>query len=107
MKLTLALFCVLLIAGSVSAQGVYNMAKQQAKNVANNESAQQGGSHPAATPPQYSQPPPDPALQATMRNINNIRVDFEALDSHPTNTAPLIKDLAGRNPRHQAFTRIR
>jgi hypothetical protein len=68
------------------------MAKQQAKNVANGGSPQPGGSAPAAAPQNY-QAPPDPALQATMRNINNLKADFEALDSHPTNTAPLIKDL--------------
>ncbi len=70
------------------------MAKQQAKNVANNENAVEGGTQPAA-PPQYNPPPaqPDPALQATLRNINNLRVDFEDLDVNQTNTLPLIKDL--------------
>ena len=92
-RILMALFCALLVARSASAQGVYNMAKQQAKNVANNESAQQGGNQPSAAAPQYTPPPPDPMLQATMRNINNLRVDFEHFDVNPTNTAPLIKDL--------------
>jgi hypothetical protein len=86
----MALFCALLMARSASAQGVYNMAKQQARNAANGESAQ--SSQPAA-PPQYNPPPPDPMLQATLRNVNNLRVDFEHFDVNPTNTVPLIKDL--------------
>jgi hypothetical protein len=88
----MAFFCALLMAGSASAQGVYNMAKQQARNAANGESAQQGSTQPAA-PPQYTPPPPDPMLQATMRNVNNLRVDFEHFDVNPTNTVSLIKDL--------------
>jgi hypothetical protein len=36
---------------------------------------------------------PDPALQATLRNINNLRVDFEDFASNPTNTLPLQADL--------------
>jgi hypothetical protein len=92
MKLILAFLCSLLAAGSLSAQGVYNMAKQQAKNVANGGSPQPGASAPAGAP-QYFQAPPDPALQATMQNIHNLNADFGDLDSHPTNTAPLIKDL--------------
>ena len=67
------------------------MAKQQAKNVANNESPQ-GTTRPATPPPQNNQPP-DPALQATMRNINNLRVDFEGFDANPTNTVSLQGDL--------------
>jgi hypothetical protein len=95
MKILLATVCALLMAASASAQGVYNMAKQQAKNVANNENAVESGTQPAPAPPQYTPPPaqPDPALQATLRNINNLRVDFEDLDSNQTNTLPLIKDL--------------
>jgi hypothetical protein len=94
MKMLPVIFCALFVAGSVSAQGVYNMAKQQAKNVANNESAQQGGYPPAAPAQSNPQPaPPDPALQATLRNISNLRVDFEDFDSNPTNTVALVKDL--------------
>jgi hypothetical protein len=89
----MALFCALLMTCSASAQGVYNMAKQQARNAANGESAQQGANPPAAAPPQYTPPPPDPMLQATMRNVNNLRVDFEHFDVNPTNTVTLIKDL--------------
>ncbi len=95
MKILPVIICVLFVAISASAQGVYNMAKQQAKNVANNENAVEGGTQPAPTPPQYNPQPaqPDPALQATLRNISNLRVDFEDLDVNSTNTVPLIKDL--------------
>jgi hypothetical protein len=95
MKILLVIACALFVVVSASAQGVYNMAKQQAKNVANNENAVEGGTQPAPVPPQYNPPPaqPDPALQATLRNINNLRVDFEDLDINQTNTLPLIKDL--------------
>jgi hypothetical protein len=93
-KIFLTIFCSLLVAGSASAQGVYNMAKQQAKNAANGESAQQGGNQPAAASQSNPQPaPPDPVLQATLRNINNLRVDFVNLDSNQTNSLPLTKDL--------------
>ena len=92
MKLSLAFGCALFLAGSVSAQGVYNMAKQQAKNAANGASPQQGATPPATPPPQFNAPP-DPVLQATLRNINNLRVDFVNLDSNQTNSLPLTKDL--------------
>src|SRR5277367_2220128 len=92
MKTFAVLFSALFVAGSASAQGVYNMAKQQAKNAANNESAQQGGYIPPPAPPQNN-PPPDPALQATLRNITALRADFENLEASPTNTPPLNNDL--------------
>ena len=96
MKLLLVLFCAMLTAGSISAQGVYNMAKQQARDVANGGSSQPNEASPASPPPQYNPPPApsDPALEATLRNINNLRVDFEGFDSNPTNTEPLKIDLA-------------
>jgi hypothetical protein len=110
MKMFLAILCALLVAGSASAQGVYNMAKQQAINAANNEGAQPGGMQPAAPPPQYNPPPPDPALQATLRNINNLRVDFEDLDYNHTNAQPTIKDLTdaaqGAKPSAADVTRL-
>jgi hypothetical protein len=107
MKMLPVIFCTLLVAGPMAAQGVYNMAKQQAKNVANGESAQPN--QPAA-PPQYNPPPPDPMLQATLRNINNLRVDFANLDSNQTNSLPLTKDLTeaaqGAKPSPANVTRL-
>ena len=81
MKTPVVIICALLAAGSASAQGVYNIAKQQARNVAAGEPPQ-GAPPPAAAPPQNNNPPappPNPALEATMKNISNLRVDFDAL----------------------------
>ena len=90
MKLSLLLLCALTVAGSAAAQGAYNIAKQQARNAANG-GAQPGANPPAASAPAYA--PPDPALQATLRSIGNLRADLDQLDSNPTNTVPLRKDL--------------
>jgi hypothetical protein len=87
MKRFLPMVCALFVAASADAQGVYNMAKQQARNVANPE-----GAAPAPAP-QYQPAAPNPALQATMQNVNNLRVDFENFATSPTNTLPLTKDL--------------
>jgi hypothetical protein len=91
MRLALAFFCVLLVAVSATAQGVYNMAKQEARNVANGNPPQSGA--PSAAPPPQSNPQTDPALAATLQNIENLHYDFAEFDSNPTNTRPLIKDL--------------
>lgn len=87
MKTFVVFFCALLVAGSASAQGAFNIAKKQAKGAAGNESAGQ-----PATPPPTS-PQPNPALEATLRNIASLRADFERFDSNPTNKQPLINDL--------------
>jgi hypothetical protein len=95
MKTLIAFSCALLVAGSASAQGVYNMAKQMAKGAAGSEN---GGGQPPAAPPATTPPPaspqPNPVLEATLQNIANLHYDFEKFDSNPTNTRPLIKDLA-------------
>lgn len=100
MKTSAAVFCALFLASSAFAQGVYNMAKQQAKNaVASEERNQQAigssGQSPSAPPSQNNpaNPQPDPALQATLQNISNLRADFDDLGSGRTNTAALQKDL--------------
>jgi hypothetical protein len=87
MKTFITFFCALLVAGSASSQGAYNIAKQQAKNAAGNEST----ATPSTPPP--SNPPPNPALEATLQNIANLRYDFEKFDSNPANKQPLINDL--------------
>jgi hypothetical protein len=103
MKTPVAFFCALLVAVSVSAQGAYNMAKQMAKNAASSESS---GGQPAvassATPPPPASSQPNPALEATLQNIANLHYDFEKFDSNPTNTQPLIKDLAAAAQSAQA-----
>jgi flagellar motor protein MotB len=99
MKAFIAFFCALLVTDSALAQGVYNMAKQQAKNAAASENKNQqaidssGQPAPAPPPPGNSNPQPDPALQATLRNIANLRADFENFAAGQTNRQPLINDL--------------
>jgi hypothetical protein len=114
MKTSFAVIFVLFLAGSLFAQGVYNMAKQQAKNAAVSENRNQqaidpGGQVSPAPPPQYNQQP-DPVLQATLRNINNLRVDFEDLGSGRTNTLALQKDMLaaaqGAKPSPEAVTKL-
>jgi hypothetical protein len=114
MKTTAALFYALLLAGSVPAQGIYNMAKQQAKNAAASESRNQqaiepSGQSPSAPPAQNNQQP-DPALQATLQNISNLRADFDDLGSGRTNTLPLQNDLTtaaqGAKPSPATITKL-
>jgi hypothetical protein len=98
MKMALALFCALFVAGSASAQGVYNMAKQQAKNAAASENKNQqaidsAGRPAPAPPPNNSNVQPNPELEATLQNIAGLRADFENLEANPTNTPPLNNDL--------------
>ena len=89
MKTLSTLACVLLLAGSVSAQNL-NIAKQQAKRAAGTDSVPAGGSSPAAP----NAPPPDPVLMATLQNIANLRADFQNLDTNGTNTLALKNDLS-------------
>jgi uncharacterized protein (DUF4415 family) len=91
MKTFLAFFAALLVAGAASAQGAYNIAKQQAQNaVAQEENSQHAISAAAAAP---ANPPANPALEATLKNISNLRVDLANLDHDPANTQPLANDL--------------
>ena len=60
------------------------MAIRQARNAANNETAASRirPDNPPPAPPQNNpNPPPDPALQATLKNIENLRKDFTAIGS--------------------------
>jgi hypothetical protein len=91
MKTHIAFFCALFMAGSASAQGLYNIAQHQARNSAG---AEGGGGRQATTPAPPASPQPNPALEATLQNIENLHDDFGKLDSNPTNTQPLINDLA-------------
>ncbi len=93
MKTSFVLFCALFVAGFAFAD-VYSIAKQQARNVANAESAKQGGYSPPSSSPPPNNPPPNPALQATLQNIAALRADFENLEASPTNPPPLNNDLA-------------
>ena len=99
MKTPVAFFCALLVAVSASAQGVYNMAKQQAKNAVAAENRNQqainssGQPTPTAPAPNNPAPQPNPELEATLRNIANLRADFENFAAGQTNRQPLVKDL--------------
>jgi hypothetical protein len=94
MKMLTAFSCALLVAGSAFAQqGTFNIIKNQAHNAAGTES---GGQPPAThpgTPPPPASSQPNPALEATLQNIENLHYDFGEFDSNSTNTLPLIKDL--------------
>ncbi|HEX3856133.1 MAG TPA: hypothetical protein VHY30_02420 [Verrucomicrobiae bacterium] len=95
MRTFIASFCALLVAHFASAQGAYNMAIQQAHNAAASENKNQhaidSSSQPAPTPPNSSNP--NPALEATLQNIGNLRGDFENFADGQTNRQPLINDL--------------
>ncbi len=85
MKLFTAIACGLLIATSVMADP-YSAAIQQAKNVSARETAANRRlmDNPPAAPPQNNpNAPADPALQATLQNIDNLRNDFAAIGSAP------------------------
>jgi len=114
MKTAVALFCALFVAGSAPAQGVYNMAKQQAQNAAASENRNQQAIDPAGhaspTPPPPNNQQPDPALQATLQNISNLRADFDDLGSGRTNTVALQNDLTtaaqGAKPSPAVVTKL-
>ncbi len=83
MKPLIALTCVLFMANGLLAQVNYQAAIRQARNAAANETAANQkllDNPPPATPPQNNpNQPPDPALQATLQNIENLRNDFTAI----------------------------
>lgn len=114
MKISVAFFCALFLAGSVFAQGVYNMAKQQARNAVASENRNQqaidSSGRSSTTPPPQNNQQPDPALQATLQNISNLRADFDDLGSGRTNTVALQNDLTtaaqGTKPSPAVITKL-
>jgi hypothetical protein len=82
MKLSIALTCALFMANSILADP-YSAAIRQAQNVSAKETAANrqlmDNPPPPAAPPQNNPPPTDPALQATLRNIESLRTDFAAI----------------------------
>jgi hypothetical protein len=82
MKLFIALTCALFLANSILADP-YSAAIRQAQNVSAKETATNrqlmDNPPPPAAPPQNNPPPTDPALQATLRNIESLRTDFAAI----------------------------
>ena len=92
MKPIIAFTCVWFMAGGLLAQGVnYSVAIRQAKNAAANETAANQkllDNPPPAAPPQNNpNPQPDPALQATLQNIDSLRKDFTAVGGAPDTPA--------------------
>jgi poly-gamma-glutamate capsule biosynthesis protein CapA/YwtB (metallophosphatase superfamily) len=99
MKTFIAFSCALCVANSVLADP-YSAAIQQAKNVsAKVTRADQASLSSTAEPPQIS-PQPNPVLEATLRNIANLRTDFAVLgnlastNSTATPRQLLMNDLA-------------
>jgi hypothetical protein len=86
MKSFIALACALLVANSLLADS-YSEAIRQAKTASARETAanQQlmDNPQPAAPPQNNPNQPVDPALQATLQNIDNLRNDFVAIGNAP------------------------
>lgn len=90
MKKTAAIFCGLLVVGSVLADP-YVIAKQRARGVSDQNAAEQqriqnaaNGPGPASSAPASpapGAPPVDPMLQATLNNINGLQADFAAFST--------------------------
>ena len=97
MKLFLTLACAVFAAHSLHADP-YSAAIQQAKRVANQETEanrQLINNPPPATPVQTNpNQPPDPVLQATLQNIQNLQNDFATL-SKLTNAAAITTEKQG------------
>jgi hypothetical protein len=103
MKPFIALTCALFMANSLLADP-YSAAIRQAKNVSAKETAanrQLLDNPPPAAPPQNNpNQPPDPALQATLQNIESLRNDFAAIGNATAGTSlsvqkqSLTNDLA-------------
>jgi hypothetical protein len=80
MKTTAMILCAITAANFAFAD-VYTSALSQARNVAAGQPPQ-GSTPPPAPPPQQSTPPappPNPVLEATLKNISNLRIDFDAI----------------------------
>ena len=86
MKTSTAFLLIFLCAGAIHAD-IYSEAIKQAHNVANGQPPQGGPpvqQTPPAAPPQNPAPRQvNPVLEATLQNISNLRVDFDALGNLP------------------------
>ncbi len=117
MKTFIAFFCALCVANSVLADP-YTAAIQQAKNVSAKVTKADQGNPTAPSPaaPPQTNPQPDPALEATLRNIASLRADFAALgklaatNSAATQKQLLMNDLAtaaqGTKPSPASVSRL-
>ncbi len=97
MKPFLILACAVFAANSLPADP-YSAAIQQAKRVANQETAanrQLMNNPPPATPVQAAPAqPPDPELQATLLNIQHLQGDFDTF-ARLTNAAAITTEIQG------------
>ena len=94
MKSLTALACALFMANSVLADP-YSAAIQQAKRVSAQETAANQrlmDNQPPATPPQNNpNAPANPALQATLQNIADLRNDFSAIGNPAANPSLTVQ----------------
>jgi len=103
MKTVFASVCVCLVAGNLLAQNYYRAEQQAKRDSALNDAEQQriqreaggsGGGSGAAAPA-----PTDPALQATLKNVSDLQVDFAAVINStadkpdPSQKVSLLNDL--------------
>ena len=105
MKTRIAVFCALLVVGSAHADP-YSMAMQQARRASQQNAAEQQHIQNAAggnAPSQAAAPgatPVNPALQATLSNINSLQADFKTIGAStgsatdPSQKVSLLNDLS-------------
>jgi hypothetical protein len=111
MKTVTACLCVLLAAaGELRAQNYYKAEQQANRTSAQNDAEQQriqkeaGGSPgaPAGGPSAPAPAPMDPALQATLKNVNGLQGDFAAAINSPASTPDPGQKIALLNDLSQA-----
>ncbi len=89
MKAPAILFCAMLAAQAALADP-YSAALRQARTAANAGSGQENP--PPTTPPPQNNAPPNPALQATLKNIVDLRNDLTAISTETgTNRLAALK----------------
>ena len=119
MKPLITFFCAVFLAGGAFADP-YSAAMRQARNASANETAanrQLLDNPPPAPPPQNNpNPPANPALQATLQNIESLRNDFTAIGNAAAGASltaqkqSLTNDLAiaaqGAKPQPAAISKL-
>ena len=105
MKTRIAVFCALLAVGSAHADP-YSMAMQQARRVSQQNAAEQqhiqnaAGGNAASQAAAPGAAPVNPALQATLSNINSLQADFKTIGAtagsaaDPSQKVSLLNDLS-------------